>query len=124
MNFIPYEDVPLFLASEGQDGSYIFAETASLSVKQPLSPSRQLDDNLLGICSYNEMGDMNYTPQTFVANQNFFANIGPIGGPPKPLATSIQSIPADTEITFPNGKHLYFQKEYKPNGHDYIVSLL
>ena len=30
MTFIPYEDVPLYLALDGQEGEYIFAESASI----------------------------------------------------------------------------------------------
>jgi len=123
MKFLPYEDVPLFLAVEGQPGEYIFAENATLSVNQPLAAARQLDDNILNICSYGQGSSMSYMAQNFVTNQATLVTLGPLNGPPKPLATSIHSIPKDTEIKFPNGKHLYFEKEYKPNGNNFVVSL-
>ena len=30
MKFLPYEDVPLYIAPNGSDGEYIFAENASI----------------------------------------------------------------------------------------------
>lgn len=123
MNFLPYEDVPLFLSVEGGSGEFIFAETASLSVDQKLQEHRQLDDNMIQICSNNEGDSMSYTPFDFTANSDKIICLGPSGGPPKPLATSIYKIPRDTKITFPNSKHLYFSEDIFPNGHNYSIKV-
>ena len=123
MNFLPYEDVPLFLSVEGKSGEFIFAETASLSVNQKLEEHRQLDDNIFQICSNNEGSSMSYVPHDFVANSDKIVCLGPSGGPPKPLATSIYKIPSGTKITFPNSKHLYFSEDIFPNGHNYTASV-
>ena len=122
MKFLPYEDVPLYLAVDGQDGEHIFAESASLSVNQPLSTKRQLDDNVFQICAYGVSDDMQYESiDVSPPSTPFSVTLGPIGGPPKPLATSIYKIPANTEIKFPNGRQLFFSDDVFPNGHDYTV---
>lgn len=123
MKFLPYEDVPLYLAINGQDGEYVFAENATISVEQPLSISRQMDDNILQICEYGLGENMTYTPTNFTSNNDFFVTLGPTDGPPRPLATSIRKIEKDSKITFPNGKHLYFSEDIYPSGHDYVIPL-
>ena len=123
MSFIPYEDVPLYLALDGQDGEYIFAESASLSVNQSMSPVRQLDDNILQICAYGDGSSMSYSSTTFSPNTPRTVVLGPSGGPPRPLATSIYRIAQGTKITFPNNKVLYFTDEIFPDGHNFIVKL-
>ena len=123
MTFLPYEDVPLYLAVNGHTGEYIFAESAQLSVSQALSANRHMDDQVLQICEYGLGASMNYAPINFAANVDFPVVLGPIDGPPKPLATSINKIPSGTKITFPNEKHLFFSNDVFPNGQEYIVSL-
>jgi len=123
MKFLPYEDVPLYLAMNGKEGEYIFAESATLSVNQPLSISRQIDDNIIQICEYGLGENMTYTPKTFNQDEGFFVTLGPTDGPPRPLATSIKKIEKDSKITFPNGKHLYFSVDIYPDGHDYVIPL-
>ena len=123
MKFLPYEDVPLYLAVNGKDGEYIFAENATLSVNQPLSISRQIDDNILQICEYGVGEDMDYTATNFTADSDFFVTLGPTDGPPRPLATSIRKIEKDSKIMFPNGKHLYFSEDIYPDGHNYVIPL-
>lgn len=123
MSFIPYEDVPLYLALDGQEGEYIFAESASISVNQPMSPVRQLDDNILQICAYGNGSSMSYESTEFTVGSPLNVVLGPMGGPPKPLATSIYRIAQGTKITFPNNKVLYFTDEIFPDGHNYIVQL-
>ena len=123
MKFLPYEDVPLYLSVNGQNGEYIFAEQASLSVSHDLAVSRQLDDNIIQICEYGVGSSMQYSPVTFSSNSSFFCTLGPTKGPPRPLATSIFKIPSGTEVTFPNNKHLYFTKDVMPDGKDYVIEL-
>ena len=124
MSFIPYEDVPLYLAIQGQEGQYVFAESASISVNHSLTTARQLDDQIFSIASYSETGDnIEYDSKSFTANSTFTVLLGPIGGPPKPLATSIYQIPKDTRIYFPNGKSLYFRDSITPDGFNYAVRL-
>lgn len=124
MNFLPYENVPLYLSVSGKEGGeYIFAEKASISLGQDVDGSRQIDDNLVQICSYGDGSSVEYQSQTFTADQPFLVTLGPIDGPPRPLASSIDYVLQDTKVTFPNGKHLYFSKEIRPSGHDYVVSL-
>lgn len=123
MKFLPYEDVPLYIAEDGSDGEYIFAESASISVSQPNKPVRQLQDNTLSICEFGVGSSMSYTSPTFVASTDYNVTLGPSGGPPSPLATSIYKIPEGTKVTFPNGKHLYFSDDVFPNGHNYLAKL-
>jgi hypothetical protein len=123
MKFIPYEDLPLYIAENGSNGEYIFAETASLSVSQPNKPVRQLQDNTLSICEFGLGSTMNYVSPNFSASTNYNIAIGPSGGPPIPLSTSIYKIPKDTKITFPNGKHLYFAEDIFPDGHNYLAKV-
>lgn len=125
MKFLPYEDVPLYIAVSGQAGEYIFAESASISVDQQIEPVRYIDDNKVRICQFGfgGSGDYPYASPTFVADTPVTGVLGPSGGPPKPLSTSIYKIPAETRVTFPHGKHLYFSREVFPSGHDYMVKL-
>lgn len=78
MKFLPYEDVPLYLAVNGQEGEYIFAEQASLSVNQPLDLSRQLDDNIIQICEYGFGSTMQYSQTIFQANNSFYCTLAPL----------------------------------------------
>lgn len=121
MKFLPYEDVPVYLAVDGQDGEHIFAESVSLSINQNLDVKRQVDDNLFQICEFGNGVNMQYSSPTFSTNTDHTVTLGPINGPPRPLATSINKIPADTKITFPNNKHLYFSEDVEPMGEDYLV---
>ena len=123
MKFIPYEDVPLYIAPNGGDGEYIFAETASLSVSQPNKPVRNIEDNTLSICEFGLGVDMSYTSPTFSVSTDYNVAVGPSGGPPSPISTSIYKIPEGTKITFPNGKHLYFSDDVFPDGHNYLTKL-
>jgi len=123
MKFIPYEDVPIAFVREGSE-EYVFAESATLSVSQPLEINRQLDDNIIQICSYdNNIDSIQYSEQTFSANIDTQVTLGPSFGPAQPIATSIYKIAKDTKITFPNNKHLYFFEDIYPNGHDYMVNV-
>jgi len=124
MKFLPYEDVPLFLGSEdGNESEYIFAESANLSISQPLKTVRYVDDNIIQICAFNSGESINYSSPTFNTNTFHTTLLGPSGGPPQPLSTSIYKIPSGTKINFPNNKHLYFSGDIFPNGHDYLVTL-
>lgn len=123
MNFLPYEDVPLYLAVSGYSGEHIFAESAQISLSHNLTPVRQADDQIFQICEYGLGLSMNYSPFTFTANTNTNVTLGPTKGPPRPLATSIYKIPANTKISFPNNKHLFFTEDAFPNGHDYTASV-
>jgi len=126
MIFEPYENVPLYLSSDGK-GEFIFAEQASLAVSQPLSVTRQVDDNQLQITSYVSSSSpdtpIDYVPQNFSPNSPFLVLLGPSGGPPMPLATSIKKIPKGTEVVFNSGKSLFFEHDVFPDGNQYIVSL-
>jgi hypothetical protein len=123
MSFLPYEDVPLYLSVNGSVGEYIFAENASLSVNHPIAISRQREDNVIRICAFGFSSSLNYSSPNFTTSQVYYATLGPTKGPATPLATSIERIPKDTEIKFPNNKSLYFQNEYLPDGGDYVVAL-
>ena len=127
MKFKPYEDVPFYLESENGSSQFIFAEEASIAVSQPLSVTRQVDDNVLQILSYVEKNtathSLDYQATTFNANEPFLVLLGPSGGAPQPIATSIRKIPKDTEIIFESGKSLFFNHEIEPDGNQYIVSL-
>jgi hypothetical protein len=121
MSFLPYEDVPLYLARNGSLGQYIFSENASISVNQPLTTKRQLDDNKIRICAEGAGGNLVFNDINFTANVVKQVTLGPIGGPPIPLATSIYKIEQDSEISFPNGKKLYFANDIEPDGFNYVI---
>ena len=123
MSLLPYENVPLYLAEKGKEGEYIFAERASLNLNQSVSVDRQMDDNIIQIAAYSDGSTIDYSSHTFLPNEDTLITLGPIGGPPKPIATSIYSIEKDSKITFPNGKHLYFSKEIRPSGNDYVIEV-
>lgn len=124
MKFKPYEKVPLYIATEGHVGEYIFADSASFSVSQDINVSRQLDDNILQICAFGDGSNLSFNEtMVFTPGTPTLCVLGPIGGPPKPLATSIFSIPKDTKITFPNQKFLYTFSEIKPHGQNYLIQL-
>lgn len=122
MSFIPYEDVPLYLARNGSVGQYIFAEQASISVNQPLTTKRQLDDNKIRISSEGiGAGNPSFSDISFSAGVSKNVVLGPLEGPPIPLATSIYKIEQGTEISFPNGKKLYFSEDIYPDGFNYVI---
>ena len=127
MKFLMYEDVPLFLGpaskSDNNEGNFIFAASASISVSQPSTPKRYVDDNKIRICGYNNGQSYPYVPENFSANSSHTVCFGPTSGPPKPLSTSIYKIPKDTKVTFPGGKHLYFDHDIYPSGYDYLARL-
>ena len=123
MKFLPYEDVPLYLGVSGHSGEYIFAESAQLEIKQQLSVNRQIDDNLIQICQFDKGDNYPYVSPAFSAGSEHIACLGPSGGPPSPIATSIYKIPQDTKITFPSGKELFFVDEIYPSGHDYLINV-
>jgi hypothetical protein len=123
MSFLPYEDVPLYLAVNGSAGEYIFAENASLNVNHPLGVARQREDNIIRICAFGFSSSLEYSSPTFTKNQIHHATLGPTKGPATPLATSIRHIPKDSPIKFPNGKTLYFHDDYYPDGGDYVITV-
>lgn len=121
----PYDDVPLYLSVEGSNtGEYIFADSASLTLSQTIKASRQLDDNILQICAYGDGSDMLFNDMfIFKEGVHELVVLGPIGGPPRPIASSIDKIEKDSKITFPNGKILHFSEEVNPNGHDFLTKV-
>ena len=100
-----YEDVPLFLGPaskvDGNEGDFIFAADASISISQPSVPRRSIDDNKIRICQFNNGGTYPFASPNFTASSSHTACFGPTSGPPKSLSTSIYKIPKDTKITFP-----------------------
>jgi len=115
MKFFTYEDVPLFLGVSGKSGEYIFAEQASINVSQSLKEVRYSDDNIIRFTD-------NANPHLISEGTSDWT-LGPSGGPPQPLSTSIYKIPSGTKITFPNNKNLFFEQDIYPNGHNYITEL-
>lgn len=124
MKFLPYEDVPLYLGVSGHSGEYILAESASLSVSQDLKTSRHIDDNIIQICQFDHGDNYPYVSPSFLKGSSHIACLGPSGGPPQPLSTSIFKIPEGTKISFPNGKELFFENDILPDGHNYLVNLI
>jgi hypothetical protein len=116
MKFFTYEDVPLFLGVSGRSGEYIFAEQASINVQQSLKPTRYSDDTRIRFTD-----NANSHPIGAGSTENWV--LGPSGGPPQPLSTSIYKIPSGTKITFPNNKNLFFEEDIYPNGHNYTAEL-
>ncbi len=88
-----------------------------------IKTGRYADDNVLQICAFNIGNSVEYTSPTFNSDTFHTALLGPSGGPPQPLSTSIYKIPSGTKITFPNNKYLYFSGDVFPDGHNYLVNL-
>ena len=66
---------------------------------------------------------MDYISPAFAVGTDYNVTIGPSGGPPSPLSTSIYKILKDTKITFPNEKYLYFSEDIFPDGHNYLAKV-
>ena len=112
--FYRYEDVPLMLASKGDDPVLIFANNVSLGVTQEINVKKFADDYRISIGL--QTGDV------FIAsgeNKDFI--LGPRNGPGVPLSESLEYAKSGQKIIFPGGQSLYLSEDAEPG--DYYINV-
>lgn len=112
--FYRYEDVPVLLASEGQEPMMVFARSAGLSASQPIEAKKFLDDYNISFAL--QSGDIHFTG----AYESEFL-MGPKGGPGVKLPESVEAIPSGYKIAYPGGQALYLAEDLLPG--DYYVKV-
>jgi hypothetical protein len=112
--FFRYEDVPLLLASEGQQPSFVFATQASLSVSQPIDAKKFADDHHISFAL--QTGDVYFNE----AHSSGFL-MGPPNGPGVKLSDSIEVIKSGSKISYPGGQSLIVDADVNPG--DYYIKV-
>ena len=112
--FNRYEDVPVLLASEGQDPIMVFARSAGLSASQPIEAKKFLDDYNISFALQSE--DIHFTG----AYESGFL-MGPKNGPGVKLPESVETIPSGYKIAYPGGQALYLAEDLLPG--DYHIKV-
>ena len=112
--FYRYEDVPVLLASEGQEPMMVFARSAGLSASQPIEAKKFLDDYNISFAL--QSGDIHFTG----AYESEFL-MGPKDGPGVKLPESVEVIPSGYKIAYPGGQALYLAEDLLPG--DYYVKV-
>jgi hypothetical protein len=110
--FVRYEDVPLLLAHEGEDPTFIFANNASIGVSQQINSKKFDDDYKVSLAM--QTGDV-YFPE---AMESGFT-LGPKDGPAYKVPESIEVIRAGAKISFPSEQSLVLTEDLHPG--DYHV---
>jgi hypothetical protein len=112
--FYRYEDVPVLLASEGQEPMMVFARSAGLSASQPIKAKKFLDDYNVSFAL--QSGDIHFTG----AYESGFL-MGPKSGPGVKLPESVEAIPSGYKIAYPGGQALYLAEDLSPG--DYHIKV-
>jgi hypothetical protein len=112
--FYRYEDVPLLIASEGQEPVMIFANRAGLSASQPIQAKKFVDDYNISFALQDE--DIYFSG----AHESGFL-MGPVGGPGVKIPESIENILSGSRISYPGGQSLYTTKDLHPG--DYHINV-
>ena len=112
--FLRYEDVPLLLASSGQDPVLVFANNATLSVAQPLGAKHFTDDCAISFAL--QTGDI-----TFVGEEEKTFLMGPPAGPGIKLSDSIEVVKSGSKIVYPGGQSLLVAQDVYPG--DYHITV-
>jgi len=102
--FYRYEDVPVLLASEGQEPMMVFARSAGLSASQPIEAKKFLDDYNVSFAL--QSGDIHFTG----AYESGFL-MGPTNGPGVRIPESVENILSGTKIAYPGGQALYLAED-------------
>ena len=113
--FFRYEDVPLLMASEGQDPVLVFASNASLSVSQPLEAKKFVDDYQISFAL--QTGDIYFSG---VQESGFL--MGPPTAPGIKLPGSIEVVKSGTKIAYPGGQSLIVAEDLYPGDYHIKVS--
>jgi len=112
--FLRYEDTPLLMALEGQKPVMVFANSASLSVSQPIQPKKFVDDYQISFAL--QTGDVKFTG----AYESGFM-LGPPGGPATPISESIEIVKSGSKIAYPSGQSLFLAQDLVPG--DYHIKV-
>ena len=112
--FYRYEDVPLLLATEGQDPGMVFASSASISASQPLEAKKFIEDYNISFAM--QSGDIHFE----TAHESGFL-LGPPEGPAIKVAQSIEVARSGQRISYPNGQALYLAEDLMPG--DYHIKV-
>ena len=112
--FFRYEDVPLVMASEGQEPVLVFANSASISASQPIAPKKFVDD--FNISFALQTGDIHFKS----AHESGFL-MGPRNGPGLKLPESIEVIKSGSKISYPSGQSLIVSQDVYPG--DYHIKV-
>jgi hypothetical protein len=103
--FYRYEDVPLLLASEGQEPVMVFANRASISASQPLEAKKFAEDYSISFADVFE--DVEFKG---VEVKDFLLG-PPGGGPGMKIPSSVELIKSGQKIAYPNGQALYVEED-------------
>jgi len=112
--FLRYEDVPLLLASEGEQPTFVFANQASISVSQPIGAKKFVDDHQISFAL--QTGDIYFNE----AHQSGFL-MGPPNGPGIKLSNSIEILKSGSKISYPGGQSLVVDEDVLPG--DYYIKV-
>ena len=112
--FLRYEDVPLLLASEGQQPTFVFASQAALSVSQPINAKKFADDHQISFAL--QTGDIYFSE----AHSSGFL-MGPPTGPGIKLSNSLEVIKSGSKISYPGGQSLIVDADVFPG--DYYIQV-
>ena len=112
--FFRYEDVPLLMASEGQEPVLVFADNATLSASQPINARKFVDDHQISFAL--QSGDIYFNG----AHASGFL-MGPPNGPGIKLPNSIEVIKSGSKISYPGGQSLIVNEDVYPG--DYHIKV-
>jgi len=112
--FYRYEDVPLLMASEGQEPVMVFANRAGLSASQPIQAKKFIEDYHISFAL--QTGDIHFTG----AHESGFL-MGPRNGPGVRLPESVENILSGTKIAYPGGQGLYLTEDLSAG--DYYINV-
>ena len=112
--FLRYEDAPLLMASEGDDPTFVFANSAALSVSQPIDAKKFADDHQISFAL--QTGNILFTE----AHSSGFL-MGPPSGPGVKLSSSIEVVNSGSRISYPGGQSLIVDADLFPG--DYYIKV-
>lgn len=112
--FYRYEDVPLLMASEGEEPIMVFANRAGLSASQPIQAKKFVEDYNISFAL--QTGDIYFTG----AYESGFL-MGPTNGPGVRIPESVENILSGAKIAYPGGQALYLTEDLSPG--DYYIKV-
>jgi len=112
--FLTYEDVPLVLAHEGGEPTFIFASSASIGVSQSIQSKKFDDDYRISFAL--QTGDIHFTG---VEEREFL--LGPKEGPGFRVPESIEIIRKGMKISYPSKQSLVVAQDLFPG--DYYIKV-
>lgn len=112
--FLAYEDVPLVLADEGGDPTFIFASSASIGVSQSIQSKKFDDDYRISFAL--QTGDIQFNG---IEEKEFL--LGPKEGPGVRTPESIEIIRKGMKISYPSKQSLVVAEDLFPG--DYYIKV-